>query len=622
MIQAAPDQRLSDWADQHFYLSAESSGTEGPWRTLPYQRAIMNVIGGDYTRTNTLMKCARVGYTKMICAAVAYWVSHKRRSGAIWQPVDGDAVEFKKDEIQPMLRDVPALRDRMIASDPEKKSKHNTEDRIAFDGALLYVRGGKSARNYRRLTLDFAIYDELSGFEPDIDKEGSATALGDVRLTASSFPKSVRGSTPKTHLEDQIERSLEQADVVFRRAIPCPHCDSYHTLQWSNFHYDKADIDRTARFHCPTCSGGFFYAQYAELDERGRWVDKGGNWIDEDAEEIRTPDGDTKAWPAHVGFFIWAAHSYVQSWARLAELWIEANAEKKRTGDDKLLKTFVNTQLAETWKDIETAIDGEQLYLRREQYAAEVPSDALVLTMGVDTQNDRLELEVVGHGQNGETFGIAYKVLHGDPASGDVFAQLDAEIDREYLNEHGARQRVIAVGIDSGGHRTREVYEYCRTRHARRVYCLKGQGGEGVPVHKAPSNIKIQGARTVKLYSIGVDSLKERWIANLQRSPGQHGYVHLPMAYSLDWCEQATSEVLVSKFERGKLVRKWQKLRTRNEALDCRQYAHAAVEILNPRLDLIAAQSDDTPEPEQPESKPAPSNRARKARRDGYINKW
>ena len=575
----------------------------------------MDVIGGDYVRTITMMKCSRVGYTKILVAAMAYWISYKRRSGAIWQPVDGDAVEFKKDEIQPALRDVAPFRAKMLAGDPEKKSKHNTEDRIAFEGAILYVRGGKSARNYRRLTLDFAVYDELSAFEADIDGEGSATALGDVRLTASPFPKSVRGSTPKTHMEDQIERSLSLADLVFHRELPCPHCGNFHRLQWGNFHYDQGDV-KTARFHCPTCTGAYNYSNYADMDAAGRWATEEGEWINEDDEQVVGPGGEIVPWPAHVGFFIWAAHSYIQSWQRLATLWIEANSEKKRSGDDRLLKTFVNTQLAETWRAVESMVDGDHLFARREQYAAAVPAGALVLTMGVDTHEDRLELEVVGHGVNGESWGIAYKVLHGDPAQGDVFDQLDIEIERDYTHESGAAMRALSVCIDSGGHRTREVYEYCRPRHARRVYCIKGQGGEGVPVHRAASKIKIRGNRTVKLYNIGVDALKERWNAALQREASQFGYVHIPMAYSLEWCEQATGEAFLKKFERGRIIKKWIKLRARNEGLDCRVYANAALEILNPHLEMMAAHSDKkAPEQKKP-IRPPPR------RRGGFVNSW
>ena len=35
---------LSDWADKYAYLSLESSSEAGRWRTLPYQKAIMDAV--------------------------------------------------------------------------------------------------------------------------------------------------------------------------------------------------------------------------------------------------------------------------------------------------------------------------------------------------------------------------------------------------------------------------------------------------------------------------------------------------------------------------------------------------------------------------------------------------
>ncbi len=303
-------------------------------------------------------------------------------------------------------------------------------------------------------------------------------------------------------------------------------------------------------------------------------------------------DGVVVPWPDHVGLRFWAAYSYIQPWSRLAQLWLEANDELKRTGDNTLLKTFINTQLAETWSEAGKLIDAETLQARRETYPAEVPMGALALTMGVDVQKDRLELEVVGHGLKHEQWGIAYRVLHGDPDQDDVWDQLDAEIERRYTHEGGSRMTVLAVGVDSGGHHTKRVYEFCRTRGHRRVYALKGQGGDGVPITRAPSKQKIRGARTVKLYNIGVDSLKARLMSSLERSPGQNGHQHFPDHYSDEWFEQLTSEVFIERFERGRKVREWKKLRARNEALDVRNYADAAFEILNPRLDWIKADPD------------------------------
>lgn len=576
-------------------------------------------MGGDYCRDVTVLKCARVGYTKMLVGAAAYLIAYKRRTGAIWQPVDGDATEFKKDEINPALRDVKALRSQMLARDPEQKSKHNTEDRVAFEGATLYVRGAKAAKNFRRLTLDFAMLDEYSAWEADIDGEGSGDSLASVRVTASPYPKRILGSTPKEAGADLTERTLGDARLVFHRELPCPECGEFHRLEWKHFHYDKGDPLKTARFECPWCTHAYTYRDFAEMDERGRWATDAGEYIDEWGECILSETGERIEWPGHVGFFIWAAHSYIQSWGRLAELWVEANDEMRRTGDNRKLKTFVNTQLAETWRDVQQQITADQLYARRELYPAEVPSEALVLTAGVDTQDDRLELEIVGWGANGESWGVAYKVLHGDPADPDVWEQLDQELGRKYLHESGSPMQIVAACVDSGGHRTRHVYEYCRTRHARRVYCIKGQGGEGVPVHKAPSKIKVRGSLTVNLYSIGVDSLKAGWITALQRQPGQNGYVHIPEHYSLEWCEQALGEAFVNKFERGRQTRKWVKLRARVEALDCRNYAKAAVEILNPLWDQLAAQLSAI-EHRQDEQQAKTRKRAKRA--GGWARNW
>lgn len=563
----------------------------------------MDVIGLDDVPTVSWQKSARVGYTKALIAAQAYWISYKRRSGAVYQPTDSDALEFKKDEINASLRDVVPWREAMVAKNPDMKSKHNTEDRVAFQGATLYIRGGKSARSYRRLTLDFVEYDELDGFDHDIEREGAPTALGDNRLAQSPYPKSIRGSTPKARGESQIERSMAEADLVFRRWIPCPHCGHMHPLEWKNFRYEKSDLDACG-FDCPSCRARFGYERYSHADRSGVWTSDDGRWIDEEALRLRDQAGDVVPWPRHCGFFLWAAYSYVQSWPRLAGLWVEANEEKGRTGDTVLLKTFVNTQLAETWTEQGVTILPEVLYSRREAYAAEVPAGALVLVMGVDTQDDRLELEVVGFAPDGESWGIAYKELIGSPAEDDVWRQLDAEIDRVYEGEDGNRYRVIAACVDSGGHHTKRVYEYCRTRWTRKVYAVKGQGGEGVPMTRAPTKQRVQAGRTCKLYSLGVDAIKGKLWSLLDRKAGQPGVQHFPEAYGELYFEQLTAEQYVRKFERGKRVHYWQQLRARNEALDCRVYAMAALELLNPRWDLLAGESD-------AEDKPAPQPRRR-----------
>jgi phage terminase large subunit GpA-like protein len=58
------------------------------------------------------------------------------------------------------------------------------------------------------------------------------------------------------------------------------------------------------------------------------------------------------------------------------------------------------------------------------------------------------------------------------------------------------------------------------------------------------------------------------------------GYIHLPRGVEAEWVKQLVAEQLVTvKTKRGFTRLEWQKLRERNEALDCRVYARAAAWI-------------------------------------------
>ena len=147
-----------EWADEHFYLSSESSYQEGRWETLPFQVALLNAIGNAQIRTVNIIKSARVGYSKMLLAAAGYQIQHKRRNILFLVPTDGSANGFMKSQIQTMIRDVPLVR----ALAPWYGSKHpdSTLDTKRFShGKQLWCRGGAAAKNYRELSADTVIYD-------------------------------------------------------------------------------------------------------------------------------------------------------------------------------------------------------------------------------------------------------------------------------------------------------------------------------------------------------------------------------------------------------------------------------------------------------------------------------
>lgn len=577
-LYAPPPLRLSEWADEHFYLSAESSGVEGAWETRPYQKAIMNAISNDDIPTVTWMKSARVGYTKCIMAAVGYFAEHKSRNQLIYQPTDGDAEDFVKDEVDPTLRDVPAVRNKLRA-DPEKRSKFNTASKKSFNGSILDIKGGKSARNYRRMTKDVVYYDELDGFDSDIDNEGSPTTLGDMRLTQSSFPKSVRGSTPSIAGTSKIAISLSEADMVFERHLPCPHCGDHILLKWSNMKWDDSDY-RTTYYAAQCCGGQVGYSDYAQMDANGVWKTVDGEWIDED-DMFRDAEGSVIDPPSHIGFKIWAAYSYDLSWPKMVSEFIKAMKSKKDTGDITKLKTFINTRLGECWEEIKGDKDKwVKLKARAEPYnIMEVPLRAAYLSMGVDTQDDRLAVIIDAWGEGDERWTIWWGELYGDPAEKDVWTQLDNLIQREYAHVSGHKLMISDVAIDSGGHRTQSVYNYCRGK--RNVIAIKGMNTAGKPVIGRPSyqDVTIGGKVVksgVKLWPVGSDTAKSMIYARLDISEKGPGYHHFPLGFEDEFYEQLCGEAIITKYKNGMPYEEWVKVRARQEALDCAVYSYAA----------------------------------------------
>ena len=65
-------------------------------------------------------------------------------------------------------------------------------------------------------------------------------------------------------------------------------------------------------------------------------------------------------------------------------------------GDYEKMQVFVNTNLGLQWEEPGETVESAALLARREFYEAEVPDGVIYLTAGVDTQDNRFEIEVAG----------------------------------------------------------------------------------------------------------------------------------------------------------------------------------------------------------------------------------
>lgn len=580
---------LDDWANQHFYLSKESSYVEGNWESWPYQRAPLCCIGNDEINSVILKKSARIGYTKMLLAAIGYYAEHKRRNIALWQPTDGDRNEFVKTEIDPFLRDVRVL--HRVFTALFSRGKDNTLELKKFLGGLLHLKGGTAAGNYRRISIDVAFMDELDAFLRDVDKEGSPVKLAQKRIEGATFPKFVAGSTPKTKGFSAIDDEYASADVRMLFCIPCPECCEYHPLIWS---FTDSKMPRkggmswvdgdpeTVRHACPHCGTLIDQGQYLQLSEtHGRYrSEDGGLWLDFEGK-FTTASGVPVAAPKSVAFQIWTAYNPRVSWSIIVREYLAAKA-KEAAGDNTLMKTFINTTLGLSFEEKveKTNIDVLRDRAKVARYTKGIlPMGCLLLLAGCDTQNDRIEVVVWGYGRGMQTWCVEYVIFYGNPSENAIWEDLAGYLfKKEFSHVSGRKARIYASAIDSGGHHTHDVYSFVDDYPDQRIFAIKGYSGSEKNINQGASLVEINAGGKkkkagMKLWSVGTNLAKDLLYGRLQIERAGPGYVNFYNGLSDEFFAQLGGEDRYERAVQGGFESRWSKNRARVEVLDCTVYA-------------------------------------------------
>ena len=580
------------WADQHYYLPKESSYTPGQWETLPFQVAIMNSMGNDRIRTVNLIKSARVGYTKMLLGVEAYFIEHKSRNSLLFQPTDSAAEDFMKSHVEPTIRDVPVLLE--LAPWFGRKHRDNTLTLKRFSsGVGFWCLGGAAAKNYREKSVDVVCYDELSSFEPDVEKEGSPTLLGDKRIEGSVWPKSIRGSTPKIKGSCQIEKAANESAHFMRFYVPCPHCGEAQYLKFGDdattfgLKWEKGKPETVYYL----CEHNGCVIRQSELDQTdGRWIcDNTGMWTRDGLTFYSAGDEEIPP-PRSISYHIWTAYSPFTTWVQIVYDWLDA------LKDPNGVKTFINTTLGEPYEEaVAEKLSFELLLEKVCHYDAQVPLRVVYLTAGIDSQKNRYEIYVWGWAPGEEAFLIDKQIIMGRPEDEDTLKRVDAVIRKKYRHADGTEISISRVCWDTGGIDQDIVYQRSRKHGTFFVLPIKGASVYGKPVITMP---KKRNQRGVFLCEVGSDTVKEMLYARFalpvvsasEVAPYTFRFPDNPDIFSDVEAKQLVAEELVEKVVNGRVKLQWDARKRRNEALDCLVYAYAALRISVQRwqLDLDA----------------------------------
>jgi len=561
-----PDLTVSEWSDEHRLLSNRASAEPGPWRTsrTPYLKEIMDSMSANNTIQKVVfMAGAQLGKTEAINNVVGYLISHAPGPALFVQPTIEMCKRLSKQRLDSLIHETPCLKGKVAP--PRSRDGDNTMFSKTFPGGILLLTGANSATGLRSAPCRWVLLDEVDAFPQDADGEGDPCSLAERRASTFSRRKIILTSTPTVKEASRIETEYEAGDQR-RYFVPCPHCDHFQTLEWSNLKWRDGE-PKSAAYVCESC--GTYIPEYykSEMLRRGEW---------------RATSTSTD--PRTVSFHLSSLYSPLgwKSWEEIVTEFLRAK------NDAPLLKTFVNTILGETWEEeIGAKIGAESLSERAEFYpAGEIPDGATIVTAGVDVQDNRVAISLYAWGSGEECWLISHTEIYGDPAGLKLWAQVDDVVLRSYPHASGVEVPVSAIGIDSGGHYTSEVYTYARSRKGKGVFALKGQSIRNKPPIGKPSKVDINYKGQVlknsaEVFPVGSDTIKSTIFGRLKHNEPGPGYIHFHAEAGVEYFKQLTSERQVIRYVKGFAIREWKKRASdRNEALDCFVYSYAALHNL------------------------------------------
>ncbi len=564
---------VSDWADRYRKLSPEASAEPGQWRTsrAPFQREIMNCINNPEVQDIAIMSSAQVGKTEILLNIIAYFIDYEPSSIMLIQPTIDMAEAFSKDRLAPMIRDTPKLRDKV--KDPRAKDSENTILHKKFPGGHITMAGANSPASLASRPIRILLCDEVDRYPASAGSEGDPVKLGEKRTTTFWNRKKVKVSTPTVEGTSKIKKEFLRGSQE-EWNVACPCCGKYQPYEF------KRVVFTSVTMSCVFCK-----EEFSEQE----WKEQPHKWIAKYPERKKFRS-----------FHLNELCSSFKHWDEIIEDFKTANDDYKKTGLTDSLKVFKNTSLGETWEESGDGADDQELLKRREVYNADIPDGVLLLTAGVDVQDDRLELEITGWCRGYESWGIYKKEIRGDITQEATWNRLVEELETEYYFKNGTGLMVAATCIDTGGHHTNMVYKFVKkmARMNKKIYGIKGYSNTpGIPLIYKKTKVDIKNERDIivdhtEIYILGVDSGKEDIIARLKIAEAGPGYCHFPSnadrGYNQIYMQGITSEEKITKFIKGKLKTVWVKKQgIRNEPLDLRNYAYAAVELLRPNWNSL-----------------------------------
>ena len=556
--------KLSDWAEQNFNLQKEFAPEPGLFscERFPPQRGVLDALGDPQYQVIVMKFSTQVGKSTLGYIMLAHGIVTDPGPAMIFMPTIMMAEGLSKKRIKPMIRGNPCLND--IFSDKSRHSGDTILEKHFLNGSHLTLSGANSPASLASNTVRYMIIDEPDRYPQSAGHEGDPVELAMARTEnyMSRRKVAIMGS-PTIEGESRIDSEYQASDQCVYE-VPCPECGHYQTLRWENLKWVDNQPE-TVAYACEKCGVLSDESHKQSMLENGRWV-------------------ASRPFTGIKGFHINRIYSPWSTWESMVKTFLKVKSDPEK------LQTFVNTSLAETFRrhDHDDKMDYNEIMERSEEYSTDpIPDDILIITAGVDIQDDWIEYEIMGTGLGEETWSLEHGIIQGSFDNPAVRDALNDVFDQTFNHKIIGSMPIKAIGIDTGGSHTDTVYRFVGQQSKKhRIFALKGASTYGKPIASKGSIVK---KYKIRLFLVGTDTAKDLIFERLGLTDAGARYCHFPITYSEDYFKGLCSEKKIITYSAGRKIKRYEKLTasTRNEPLDCRVYNMAALYLLNPKYEVL-----------------------------------
>lgn len=487
---------LVKWSQTHRDMGKDKGFWS--WRKTPHAVGILKAL--DHPRVETVVVCKtpQTGGTEVLLNYIGACIHQDPADMMIVTSDEDNARVLCKDRILPMIQSSPVLSSRLGKDDSDISGK-----RLSLQNMAIYLASANSPSQLASRACRCVLFDETDKYPPTASRaEADPISLGIARTTTfeTTGRKIFLNSTPTTETGN-IWKHLRGCQLVMHFWVPCPHCGRSQVMLFKNIKWDggrKADAneieaERLARYACAHCGVLWDDAERNAAVLEGQWrADSGGQerFADTDRRAkdmagIRLEQALLSGRITSVGFHVPAWISPFSSLSQTAGAFLRAPHKEAGWRD------FANRFEAMPWVNVvATRETATIMALATELDDGLAPEWTDVLLLGADTQDDGLwyEVRAFEFGPQLRSHGLRRGFV-------DSFSALSDVVTAVYQCADGRQLQIIRGFIDAMGHRTTEVYDWCRSH--RHIWPIQGVQRLNVPLPDPTKLDRYPGGRSI-----------------------------------------------------------------------------------------------------------------------------